>query len=271
MAAESKIEWTHATFNPWRGCTKISMGCTYCYAETLAKRNPGVLGIWGPKGTRVVASESYWRQPIRWNQEAREAGERRRVFCASLADVFEDRDELEEPRDRLWSLMFKTPHLDWLLLTKRPEYAREWINYCSLPANAWLGVSVEDQQRANERIPELLKIEASVRFLSVEPLLGPVDLTPWLKSLDWVIIGGESGHRARPCNLAWIRSIRDQCLQAAGASVFIKQLGSVPMDESVHRYGLTALALRDAKGGDWSEWPEDLRVREYPTLTPTSA
>jgi len=121
MGQDSKIEWTHHTFNPWRGCTKVSPGCTNCYAETLSHRNPKVLGVWGDKGTRVVASDSMWREPIKWDREAREAGERRRVFCASLADVFEDREELDEPRFRLLRLIASTTNLDWLLLTKRPD------------------------------------------------------------------------------------------------------------------------------------------------------
>lgn len=269
MARESKIEWTHATFNPWRGCTKISPGCTHCYAEVLAKRNPGVLGVWGPKGTRVVASDSYWRQPLKWDREAREAGERRRVFCCSLADVFEDRPELVEPRGRLLELIQHTPSLDWLLLTKRPEdVIRLWDQAAPtgmiypMP-NVWMGVSVENQAFADERIPILLRIPAAIRFLSVEPLLGPIECD--LSGIDWCIIGGESGHGARPCDLAWVRSIRDQC-QAAGIACFIKQLGGFPMDYDSPPGGL-AVQFRDSKGGDWSEWPEDLRVREYPPPT----
>jgi protein gp37 len=298
MGQQTKIEWTDHTFNPWRGCTKISPGCTNCYAEKLSHRNPRVLGEWGPNGTRVVASESMWRQPIKWNADAEAAGERRRVFCASLADVFEDRDELEAPRSRLWQLMRWTPHLDWLLLTKRPEVAREWINFLPLPRNAWLGVSVEDQQRADERIPELLKIPASVRFLSVEPLLGPVDLGPWMRTqaahacehfrpstsapkfckcgageqyhadplfdrtgIDWVIIGGESGPKARPCYIPHIRSLRAQC-RAFDVATFIKQLGSEPHEVC----GMTTrrVKLSDPKGGDWLEWPEELQIRQFP-------
>ncbi len=121
MGEGSKIQWTHHTFNPWRGCTHVSPGCEHCYAEALSKRNPAQLGTWGAGGTRVVASEAYWKQPERWNRAAEAAGERHRVFCASLADVFEDRPELVEPRERLWRLIVATPHLDWLLLTKRPE------------------------------------------------------------------------------------------------------------------------------------------------------
>jgi protein gp37/5-methylcytosine-specific restriction endonuclease McrA len=259
MAENSKIEWTHHTFNPWRGCTKVSPGCANCYAETMSGRNPATLGVWGPRGTRVVAAESYWRQPLKWDRDAKAAGERRRVFCASLADVFEGletmpREEwpkVAEARARLMcEVIPATPNLDWLLLTKRPanavldgfrplHWAGRW------PDNVWLGVSVEDQQRADERIPELLKVPAAVRFLSVEPLLGAVDLRPWLSrrfaiwtdcddqthaarepgGLHWVIVGGESGPGARPCRVEWARSIwsnsagRRGCLCSSSNSV----------------------------------------------------
>lgn len=272
MGANSAIAWTHHTFNPWRGCTHVSPGCTNCYAEAQAKRFPDQLGKWGTGGTRVIASESYWRQPERWNRKAEKAGERHRVFCASLADVFEDRPELVEPRWRLFSLIADTPHLDWLLLTKRPENARVlgamrfWLDVNAwrldhglavipggmtdfarngLP-NVWLGTTVEDQRRADERIPVLLATPAAVRFLSCEPLLGPVALMArdqadggqrnyltgyWhgsgasgtdAPSIDWLIVGGESGPKARPMDLAWARSLVAQG-RAAGVPVFVKQ------------------------------------------------
>lgn len=200
MGKETTISWTHSTFNPWRGCQKVSPGCAHCYAETLSKRNPKVLGVWGPDGTRVVASEAKWREPLAWDKAAREAGERHRVFCASLADVFEDRPELAAPRSRLLDLIRDTPSLDWLLLTKRPEnIIRLWDDVAptgmEYPApNVWLGVSVEDQARADERVPQILAIPAAVRFLSCEPLLGSVDLTKYLATslIHWVIVGGES-------------------------------------------------------------------------------
>ena len=310
--AETKIEWADYTFNPWRGCAKVSPGCAHCYAETWSHRNPALLGEWGPGGQRVIAAESYWRQPLKWDRAARKAGERRRVFCASLADVFEDRPELDAPLARLLATIDDTQALDWLLLTKRPELFRkrlraaigqmprrgtrgpftgprwnavDWLqggepSGRGYPPNVWLGVSVEDQQRAGERIPRLLEIPAAVRFLSCEPLLEPLDLTKWLAPaalplpeppgdplLDWVIVGGESGRKARRCNLAWIRSIRDQC-QDAGVACFIKQLGYVwhsddPID-LLHPWP----GRGDPKGGDPSEWPEDLRVRQFPEDVP---
>lgn len=274
MGQQTGIEWCSHTFNPWRGCTKVSPGCTHCYAETLSKRNPKVLGEWGPDGTRVIASESMWKQPLKWDRAAEQAGERRRVFCASLADVFEDRKELNGPRERLFFLIEQTPHLDWLLLTKRPDFAHYWMcEHYATPSNLpniWMGVSVEDQERANERIPELLRIPAAVRFLSVEPLLAPVDLTARACfAFDWVIIGGESGPGARPCHTEWIRSIRDQC-RGAGVACFVKQLGSnsqnwvLPGVAPIVVDDRHCTKFRDKKGGNWSEWPEDLRVREFP-------
>lgn len=339
MAENSKIQWTHHTFNPWRGCQKVSPGCQHCYAETMSKRNPGTLGIWGPNGTRVVASESQWKLPHKWNREAEAAGERRRVFCASLADVFEDigsdyvcdtrghaiyrafegaensndaadhyRVGLDHIRQRLFSVIDETPWLDWLLLTKRPENILRMVPLFDAedPAewwpNVWIGTSVENQEQANARIPELLQVPAAVRFLSMEPLLGPVDLTNvddstsegvWLDCLsgvfsrdrknsreitpdgitgdriiNWVIVGGESGPGARPCDLEWIRSIRDQC-KGAGVSVFVKQLGANAVTYnptgSYRQDTPCRLTFRDRKGGELLEWPKDLRVRELPT------
>lgn len=321
MAENSGIQWTTHTFNPVRGCEKVSPGCDHCYAEAMSKRNPAVLGEWGSDGTRIVASESYWTAPEKWDRAAAAAGERHRVFCASLADVFEDRPEWVRPRSRLFALIDATPNLDWLLLTKRPENvarlmpplvtqyvpeAGEMSYVEGVRPNVWLGTSVEDQQRADERIPHLLRCPAAVRFLSVEPLLGPVDLTRWMPRfvpwanaggpdecchgyaagvpcpdctprLDWVIVGGESGPHSRPCEVAWVRSIVAQC-QAAGVACFVKQLGSHVVDSErggmwpagTKSSGLRAL-LRDKKGGDWSEWPNELRAREFPSVVPAEA
>jgi protein gp37 len=265
MGANSKISWTHHTFNPWRGCTKVSEGCKHCYAETLSKRNPKVLGVWGPQGTRVMASEAMWREPLKWNEEARAAGERRRVFCASLADVFEGAETctpeayrvIVAARERLFLLAHKTNWLDWLFLTKRPENIPDALAAIKHPyyphldfwflqqenprPNWWFGTSVENQAAADKRIPELLKVPAKVRFLSCEPLLGPVELcnvTGWQESvkwwgkeilggekgIHWVIAGGESGPNARPMHPDWARSLRDQC-QSAGVAFHFKQWG----------------------------------------------
>jgi protein gp37 len=298
MSATSKIEWTHATFNPWRGCTKVSPGCENCYAEAMSKRNPNVLGVWGNNGNRVIASDAYWREPVKWNRQAYEAGEQRRVFCASLADVFEDREELDEPRQRLFDLILATPNLDWLLLTKRPDFMREWLTGRTFMGernglahewgtgwtNVWLGTSVEDSKRRS-RIKDLLSVPAVVHFLSIEPLLGPVDIEDYIHQyhgnppkkwpygpVRWVIVGGESGHHARPIHPAWVRSLRDQC-QSSGTPFFFKQWGEfgpdqlaetrftpvpsgVPMDEpaSMFRVGKHS-AGRLLDGREWSEFP----------------
>ena len=256
---DSKIEWTTHTFNPWIGCAKVSAGCKNCYAETLMDTRYG-RAKWGPNGTRTRTSKANWRKPIQWNKAAQATGIRPRVFCSSLADVFENFEGLNEIRDDLFQLIILTPHLNWLLLTKRPENVMNmvppsWAEH--LPFNVWVGVSVENQKTADERIPLLLQIPAAVRFLSCEPLLGPVDLSKWLYrtlsteernalydstgggeayclacsraelhnlGINWVIVGGESGHGARPMHPDWLRNLRDQC-QAVGVAFFFKQWG----------------------------------------------
>lgn len=358
MAENSKIQWTTHTLNPWRGCTRVSEGCRFCYAETMSGRNPKTLGVWGPNGTRVVAAEAAWKDPLKWERWAKDGtcyhchgwsrkntpGKcevcggignigpyRPRVFCASLADVFEDwtgpmmapgkepvylgrdfrassgqadRLTMDDVRTRLFALIDATPNLDWLLLSKRPEnFARflpEPLGVPAAPPNVWLGVSVEDQQRADERIQRLVATPAAVRFLSVEPMLGPVKLSDWFDSpvcyrrcggvphcpgcepsIHWVICGGESGGGARPFDLAWARSLRDQCA-AAGVPFFLKQLGAVvrardgidPLDQfpgspRFMRQGpdefSIEIGLLDRKGGSPEEWPADLRdCRAFP-------
>lgn len=340
MAEDTKIQLAHHKFNPWKVREKT--------------------------GTRAVASESQWKLPLKWDREAAKAGERRRVFCASLADVFEDWTgpmvdsqgrvvkidrygadwlwhtdsqridgslampaSMANVRRRLFRLIDATQNLDWILVTKRIENAlRMWPlvsdgtpsgdSHEKYLPNVWLLTSVEDQAAADTRIPALLRCRdlVPVLGLSVEPLLGPVDLLPWLfcdrcrgphgcgqgayetpldnaaggcwfrecrcSQIGWVIIGGESGRGARPCNLEWVRSIKDQCA-AAGVPCFVKQLGanveaandsiSDWLDQCQTVYAemgmpiqgeLVRLRLRDPKGGDPAEWPEDLRVREFP-------
>lgn len=315
MAENSKIEWTDHTFNTWTGCAKVSPACAHCYAESYAKRTGGA--EWGNKGTRIKTSEPYWKQPLKWNSNAN--GHRPRVFCSSLADVFEEwtglllhhkrdpngrryqllkcdscgayhRDDqasdsescecsrfkqrmewatLDDLRRDLISLICQTNNLDWLLLTKRPENALPMLVRCGLYAvenpdlpcpqpNLWIGTTVENQEYADQRIPHLVRTPAVVRFLSAEPLLGPIDLRRAWKCphcgghdaggvelhcsgcgrpgrfADWVIVGGESGHGARPMHPDWARSIRDQC-QAAGVSFFFKQWGEwVDLRQSQH-------------------------------------
>ena len=285
MGENSKIEWTHHTFNAWTGCEKVSAGCANCYAESWAKRS-GVVK-WGPNGTRRKTSKSNWQQPMKWEREARATGERRRVFCASLADVFEDREELIPWRCELFDLIEDTPGLDWLLLTKRPEnIARLMPPATIVRHNVWLGTSVESME-VIERAGHLASVPAAVRFLSCEPLLGPLDLgcTCWLSdntiagpyglsycrncrkarllnfAIHWVIVGGESGHHARAFDLRWARDIRDQC-KATNVPCFVKQFGAMPFDSFYTTD--QRVYLNDKKGGDWNEWPEHLRVRQFP-------
>lgn len=219
--SESKIEWTDYTFNPWSGCEKVSAGCKHCYAQALP-RHMRRGAEWGPDAERVPASEDYWKAPLRWAKAAARDGVRKRVFCASVADVFEDRLALVPLRARLWELIRATPELDWLLLTKRPVWMMTWAHEHGWPDNAWAGVSVENQAAAAERVPKLLGVPARVRLLSCEPLLGPVDLRG--VRLDWIIVGGESGRHPRPMSATWARSLRDQAA-AAEVPFLFKQWG----------------------------------------------
>lgn len=274
MAENSKIEWTDHTFNPWIGCTKVSQGCKHCYAETLMdKRYKRVK--WGATGERKRTSAANWKKPLVWDKKAKKEGRRYKVFCSSLADVFEDNPQLIEWRCDLWDLIEVTTSLDWLLLTKRPENVLEFTKRWSgelpqclshWPENVWIGTSVENQSTAEVRVPYLLRVPAAVRFLSCEPLLGPIDLSGILSQIHWCIVGGESGINARPMSIKWATSLVDQC-QVAGVKVFVKQLGSNPVKvgdwQGKEPVG-TPLKLTDSKGGDVSEWPEALRVREMP-------
>lgn len=276
MAENSKIEWTHHTFNPWIGCTRVSPACDHCYAETWANRYGTV--EWGTGKPRKLTSESNWQQPIKWNRQAELTGERKRVFCASLADVFDN--EVDPAwRIRLFALIEKTPHLDWLLLTKRIGNARKMLPLdWGGPAcpNVWLGISVVTQQEADRDIPKLIELEPHVSFLSMEPLLEPVDLhMPWIKEangtitkisgIDWVIIGGESGNDARPMKPEWARSLRDQCIEA-GVPFHFKQWGewgpilsNGPHEFLPYRNGMVRFGKKRAgrllDGRTWDEQP----------------
>lgn len=261
--AETSIGWTASpdgkpgyTFNCWVGCTKISRACDFCYAEGWAKRSGQVTWNGPPKRT----SASYWKQPLKWNREAQESGVRRKVFCASLADVFDNQADPAWRRD-LFELIRNTPNLDWLLLTKRPQNAGKMIEEATADLlfpfawpwpNVWLGTTVEDQEEADRRIAHLRSIPAAKRFLSCEPLLEPI--RPALSGIDWVICGGESGAHARPMAPAWALALRNQCL-VAGVPFFMKQVGS---NNRHWRNKITG------KGEVMAEWPESLQLREFP-------
>jgi len=226
MGEVSAIEWTDATFNPWWGCARVSAACRFCYAEAWAKRTGH--DVWGEGGERRLFGDKHWAEPLRWNAKAEKAGKPLRVFCASMADVFEDHPALPEPRWRLWGLIDRTPWLTWQLLTKRPENVAGMVPWAwgrsmtSWPPNVWLGTTIENQETADERLPHLLRPYPAVRFLSYEPALGPVSID--LDGIDWVIAGGESGPKARPPNVDWFRAMRDQCA-AAGVPFLFKQWG----------------------------------------------
>lgn len=263
MGFDSKIAWTHHTFNCWWGCVRVSEACRYCYAETWAKRTGH--DVWGPSGSRRFFSEKHWNGPVNWNNKAEKAGERYRVFCASMCDVFEklpddhpDAEEMEKARVKLWKLIEKTKNLDWLLLTKRPEnimkmIPAEWQD--KLPDNVWAGTTAEDQETADERCEYLAKVPAKIRFLSCEPLLGPIKLTN--DKINWIIVGGESGGSARDMLVEWVKDIQSQCKESS-TPFFMKQMGTVWAKNN----GL----VWPNKADSLDSLPQELQVREFPSI-----
>jgi protein gp37 len=298
----TSIQWTQETWNPVRGCSRISPGCVNCYAERMAAR--GLPGHESPTTGEPFAirtpSGPRWTGKVELIPSMLDVPLRRRkpttYFVNSMSDLFHKDLSIPDQEQVFRAMLSATQHT-YQILTKRAGVMAERVPqimhricgpHYATPAHIWLGVSVEDQQRADERIPHLLQTPAAVRFLSVEPLLGPVDLTriefrraTWYdaledhdgfgllgaahQKLDWVIVGGESGPGARPCDAAWIRSIVQQC-KAAGVACFVKQLGAKPIGGYDPRLGhrSSTIRLRDSKGGDMAEWLEDLRVREMP-------
>jgi len=250
MAENSKIEWCEHTFNPWVGCRKVSPACDNCYAEVWAKRT-GESRLWIDELPRLT-SKINWSKPYKWNRQAQECGQRQRIFCASLADVFDDRVPTGWRID-LWNMINDTPWLDWMILTKRPENMERMLPINRADhlevwgdgyPNVWLGVTVENKNAAKTRIPILQKTSAAHRFLSCEPLLSPVLIN--LRGIDLVIVGGETGPKARPMNVDWARVVLLQCRQRE-VPFFMKQMGK--------------------KG----EIPQDLMIREFPGYTNESA
>lgn len=241
MAENSKIEWTDHTFNPWIGCQKVSPGCDHCYAEAMMDKRWGKVQ-WGPHGERKRTSDGNWRQPMRWAQAAK--GRRPRVFCASLADVF-DNQVPREWRADLFDLIASTPELDWLLLTKRPENIQKMLpfDWGEKYRNVWLGTTCEDQEHYDRRWRILANIPAAIRFISYEPAIGPlmprgVVVPKAFRLPDWLICGGESGHGARMMDPEWARDTRDECA-VAGISFFMKQMTSkkpIPDDLMVRQF-----------------------------------
>ncbi len=266
----SKIEWTDHTFNPWIGCQHVSPGCDHCYAETLMDTRYKRVE-WGPHGQRKRTSEQTWKNPLKWNEAARdfmrEHGHRPRVFCASLADVFDNKVP-DEWRSDLFALIKKCDGLDWLLLTKRPQnirkmLPRDWPVYDGYP-NVWLGVTAEDQEHYVQRWGKLSMITAQVRFVSYEPAIGPLRLGKLSPHPDWVICGGESGGGARPIKPQWVRDIIKDCRKHR-VRPFHKQWGTYQSNPLVIEDGKTlaeAKALDDyGKGGGLIDGE---LVREFP-------
>lgn len=322
--AKSSIEWCTDTWNPLRGCSRVSEGCRNCYAEKVAFRFRGsglpYEGLTTDKGRwngSIMLVPEKLSEPLRWTRP-------RRVFVNSMSDLFHE-GVPDEYIAAVFGVMAASPKHTFQVLTKRPERAAKWFEYVQrrqlagkslfpldtdqwriwqmlfkeartagvrrwrehhggpwpLP-NVWLGVSIEDQATADERIPLLLDCPAAVRFVSYEPAIGPVDLWPRDQDrygVNWVIVGGESGPGARPFSVAYARSVISQC-RAAGVACFVKQLGSRPYTYPFGRVRQSPRhmvahgeydpdpdwwRLTDKKGGDMAEWPEDLRVREFPS------
>ena len=265
MAEQTGIAWTDHTFNPWIGCQKVSPGCDNCYAEKQNLQHRWTQ--WGPEGERKRTSENYWRQPIRWNRRAEAAETQERVFCASLADIL-DNQAPPGARDDLWKLIRATPHLDWQLLTKRPQNLEEMLppDWEEGYPNVWLGVSAEDQVEYDRRWPILARTPAGIRFISYEPALGPLTLAGQEQLPNWLIWGGESGKSPRPLEPGWIRSITRECCQQRIA-VFGKQWGSYPANPLVTEAEIPIAKVRkmdpeeNGKGGAqldgrlWREFP----------------
>jgi protein gp37 len=229
VGKNSEIAWTHHTFNPWWGCTKVSPACDRCYAETWAKRCG--LDVWGKDAARRFFGDKHWAEPLTWNRAAAELGVMHRVFCGSMCDFFENRMDLDEHRLRVFRMVPETPNLLWLFLSKRPLQAvqmlpREWQK--QWPRNVMIGVTIEDQQRLDLRMPNVVLLHEQfpgvLTFASCEPLLSALDWSEpanrgtgvsrnhYLQYFDWVVAGGESGAHARPCHPDWARKLRDDCV-----------------------------------------------------------
>jgi len=295
VSANSRIEWTTHTLNPWWGCEKVSPACKLCYAETWAKRTGHQ--VWGGDSPRRFFGEKHWAEPLKWNRKAGQAKERARVFCSSMSDILEIHRDAEvahrqmRERRRLGHLIEITEHLDWLLLTKRLQdggrcFTEMFGDRGKFPKNVWIGTTMEDQDRAQERAPRLCSLTSTVRFVSAEPLLGrlslrdldvggylaerypipgefghiPVRLDALTGSndgqamggtkaqpVDWVIAGGESGPGARPTELSWFRDLRDECADA-GVPFFMKQI------------------TERGRKIPFDDWPDDLKVRQFPEV-----
>lgn len=255
MGKQTGISWTDHTFNPWWGCVKVSPACDSCYAETWAHRTGHE--VWGKDAPRRFFGDKHWNEPVVWNRQAQAEGKRKKVFCASMADVFESREELSAPRARLWRLIEQTSWLDWLLLTKRPHNIKLMIPMTWLASpqpNAWFGVTAENKDLAAKRLASLRDVPNVLPWVSYEPALGPVDWTPYLDFVKWIIFGGESGTTPRASLAQWAADSRDQC-HAHNAKFFFKQAGNVLAKE---------WRCESREGKNPEEWPDEFRVQQFP-------
>ncbi|MFM0256068.1 DUF5131 family protein [Paraburkholderia sediminicola] len=219
MPTKTAIEWTEMTWNPVTGCVKISQGCKNCYAERMAKRLKAMGSARYDDGFAPTLHADLVDVPRKWKKP-------RTVFVNSMSDLFQEAVPLEFIK-RIFQTMRDTPQHTYQVLTKRSERLLELSPHLDWPANVWMGVSVEDA-RVMHRITDLAQTKAKVKFLSCEPLIGPLDSLP-LQDIDWVIVGGESGRGARPMQEQWVQSIRRQC-RASGTAFFFKQWGGVRKD-----------------------------------------
>lgn len=270
MGKNSNISWTHHTFNPWHGCAKVSEGCKLCYAEKQDNRWASTSEAtdgkairnthWGASAPRKMMSEAYWKQLEKWNRDVPEGEPAQRVFVASMADVFESRPDLIQPRERLFSAISDYKRLNFLLLTKRPENIIPLTNWSVTHpprSNTWIGCTAENQKNLERRALHMQmmlstitgtfggKSTGPITFMSAEPLLGRLDLTKIEWRPDWIIVGGESGPGARAMSMEWVHSIYQQC-EDLGISFFFKQTGAVLAKK--WRY-------QDKAGADPGEWP----------------
>lgn len=263
MSENTAISWATDTFNTHWGCTEVpeSGACEHCYARDFSRR----LGfdLWGNDKPRRFFNDSHWNDPLKWDKKAKETGSRRRVFVDSMSDLFEGRRDLDPVRARMWELVPRCVHSDFLLLTKRPQNILRMVPdrwHSEWPSNVWIGTTAEDQRWADIRIPFLEAVPAPVRFISVEPMLGPVDLGKFLGFVSWVLIGGESGGNARRMDPAWAENLMAQC-STAKVAVHFKQLGNILAAE---------LECKDKAGKKLEQWPEKYRIQELPNPTSSS-
>jgi len=253
MADKTKIEWTDASWNPIDGCSKISAGCQFCYASNMAKR------FWGDrKFSNVQFHKDRLEQPLKWKKP-------KRIFVSSMGDLFHE-NALFSRIVEVFKIIIRSPQHTFILLTKRPNIATEFYRYINQykkivtacdglsllhfwpPKNIWIGTTCENQKTADERSPILLDVPAAVRFISVEPMLSHIDISPWCNDIDWIICGTESGPKRRPAKTEWIRSLRDQC-KNAGIPFFLKQM---EVDGKI-------VKMPELDGKIWSEMPKQKR------------